>query len=62
MVAPMAITDGHFKAPVNIRPTGEPSAVPIELMFVAGGVLVIFVICAFVYWRRINASENMAGS
>ena len=31
-------------------------------MFVAGGVLVLFVIGAFVYWRRINSDENMAGS
>jgi len=58
----MAINDGHFKAPVKIRATGEPMELPVELLFVAGGVLILFVIGAFVYWRRINNDQNMAGS
>lgn len=58
----MAINDAHFKEPTIITATSGPSEFPTELIAVAGGVLVLFVIGAFIYWRRISGEQDAPGT
>lgn len=59
MVTAMAISDGHFKAAINIQTPSEPMEFPIELLFGAVGILVLVVIGGFIYWRRLLRQDEM---
>ncbi|MGR3661682.1 MAG: hypothetical protein ACU0CA_10935 [Paracoccaceae bacterium] len=57
----MAISDGHFKAAINIQTPSEPTEFPVELLYGVVGVLALVVIGGFVYWRRMLRQDEMAG-
>ena len=52
----MAIKDSHFKAALNAKSSNSGSGLelPPELLPIAGGVFIVFLIVVFVVWKRMN--------